>query len=51
MEVSNWGSLLVVIPRPGGGIRLYFDYKCEVNERLVEANYNIRRIDEIINSR
>jgi hypothetical protein len=36
---SDWGSPLVVIPKPDGNVRLRVDYKIGVNERLVNANY------------
>ncbi|XP_046391594.1 uncharacterized protein K02A2.6-like [Ischnura elegans] len=47
---SDWGSPLVVIPKPDGGVRLCVDYKCGVNSRLVASNYPIRRIDEVLHS-
>lgn len=50
VPTSDWGSPLVVIPKPDGGVRLCVDYKCGVNERLVNANYPIRRIDDVLNS-
>ncbi|XP_054260224.1 uncharacterized protein K02A2.6-like [Macrosteles quadrilineatus] len=50
VEASDWGSPLVVIPKPDGGVRLCVDYKCGVNERLIQANHPIRRIDDVIDS-
>jgi hypothetical protein len=50
VATSDWGSPLVVIPKPDGNVRLCVDYKIGVNERLVNANYPIRRIDDILNS-
>ena len=47
---SDWGSPLVVIPKPDGSVRLCVDYKVGVNERLVQANYPIKKIDEVLNS-
>lgn len=47
---SDWGSPLVVIAKPDGGVRLCVDYKCGVNARLVAANHPIRRIDDILHS-
>jgi hypothetical protein len=41
VPTSEWGSPLV-IPKP--------DYKIGVSERLVNANYPTRRIDDILNS-
>lgn len=49
VTLSDWGSPLVVIPKADGGVRLCVDYKIGVNQRLISANYQIRRIDEIIN--
>lgn len=50
VQTSDWGSPLVVIPKPDGGVRLCVDYKCGVNERLVNANHPIRKIDDVLNS-
>ncbi len=50
IATSDWGSPLVIVPKPDGNIRLCVDYKIGVNERLVNANYPIRRIDDILNS-
>lgn len=50
VNLSDWGSPLVVIPKVNGDVRLCVDYKIGVNQRLVSANYPIRRIDEILNS-
>ncbi|XP_017478638.1 PREDICTED: uncharacterized protein K02A2.6-like [Rhagoletis zephyria] len=47
---SDWGSPLVVIPKADGGVRLCVDYKVGVNQRLINAHYPIRKIDEILNS-
>lgn len=47
---SDWGSPLVVIPKADGGVRLCVDYKVGVNQRLVDAHYPIRKIDQIFNS-
>nr|XP_014284056.1 uncharacterized protein K02A2.6-like [Halyomorpha halys] len=47
---SDWGSPLVVIAKPDGGVRLCVDYKCGVNSKLVAANHPIRRIDEVLHS-
>lgn len=50
VERSDWGSPLVIIPKPDGGVRLCVDYKIGVNPQLVSSNYPIRRIDEILNN-
>jgi hypothetical protein len=49
VTTSDWGSPLVTIPKPDGNVRLCVDYKVGVNERLVNANYPIRPIDNILN--
>ena len=33
-----------------GGVRLCVDYKCGVNERIVQANHPIRKIDDVLDS-
>lgn len=50
VNCSDWGSPLVVIPKPDGNVRLCVDYKCGVNERIVQANHPIRRIDDVLSS-
>ena len=47
---SDWGSPLVLIPKADDTVRTCVDYKMTVNKCLVNVNYPIRRIDEIINS-
>lgn len=50
IPLSDWGSPLVVIPKPDGGVRLCVDYKCGVNDRLVSANFPINRIEDVLNN-
>lgn len=50
VAISDWGSPLVCIQKPDGNVRLCVDYKCGVNERLIQANHPIRRIDDVIHS-
>ncbi|KAJ8879504.1 hypothetical protein PR048_020112 [Dryococelus australis] len=50
VETSDWGSPLVVIPKADGGVCLCIDYKADVNERLQDAHYPIRKIDDTLNS-
>ncbi|XP_059227060.1 uncharacterized protein K02A2.6-like isoform X2 [Stomoxys calcitrans] len=50
VNTSNWGSPLVVIPKPDGNVRLCVDYKLCVNPQLEPAHYPIKRIDEIFNT-
>lgn len=47
---SDWGSSQVVIPKADGAVRLCVDYKVGVSQRLVDAHYPIRKIDQIFNS-
>jgi len=50
VNTSDWGSPLVVIPKPDGKVRLCVDYKISVNKKLISANYPIRKIDKILNT-
>lgn len=50
VNTSNWGSPLVVIPKPDGNVRLCVDYKVAVNPQLEAAHYPIRKIDEILHN-
>ncbi|GBN85876.1 Uncharacterized protein K02A2.6 [Araneus ventricosus] len=47
---SDWGSPLVVIPKGDGTVRLCVDYKAGVNDLLMNVNYPIKQIDEVLNS-
>lgn len=49
VTTSDWGSPLVVIPKGDSGVRLCVDYKTGVNKCLINSNYPIRRIDEVLN--
>ncbi|GBM87412.1 Uncharacterized protein K02A2.6 [Araneus ventricosus] len=46
---SDWGSPLVVIPKADGTVRLCVDYKAGVNDLLMNVNYPIKKIDEVLN--
>ncbi|XP_017473895.1 PREDICTED: uncharacterized protein K02A2.6-like [Rhagoletis zephyria] len=50
VNTSNWGSPLVVIPKPNGKVRLCVDYKIAVNPQLEPAHYPITRVDKILNT-
>jgi hypothetical protein len=50
VATSDWGSTLIVIPKPDGNVQLCVDTKIGVNLQLVNANYPIRQIDDILNS-
>ncbi|GBL97386.1 Uncharacterized protein K02A2.6 [Araneus ventricosus] len=47
---SDWGSPLVVIPKGDGTVRLCVDYKAGLNDLLMNVNYPIKKIDEVLNS-
>ncbi|GBO42466.1 hypothetical protein AVEN_45729-1 [Araneus ventricosus] len=47
---SDWGSPLVVIPKGDGTVRLCIDYKAGVNDLLMNINYSIKKIDEVLYS-
>lgn len=51
VDVSDWGSPLVIIPKPDGTVRLCVDYKMHVNPCLKDAHYPIRKIDDILKSK
>lgn len=50
IQISDWGSPLVVIPKPDGGVRLCVDYKVSVNPQLVDAHYPIPKVEDVLNS-
>lgn len=50
VTTSDWGSLLVVIPKSDEEVRLCTDYKIGVNQRLMNSNYPIRRFEKVLNS-
>ncbi|XP_031338193.1 uncharacterized protein K02A2.6-like [Photinus pyralis] len=50
IEVSDWGSPLVIIPKTDNSLRLCVDYKIGVNKQLKSAHYPIRKIDDILNN-
>ena len=50
VKTSDWGSPLVVIPKPDGTVRLCVDYKMGVNQQLVNSSYPIKKVNEILNS-
>ncbi|XP_054280695.1 uncharacterized protein K02A2.6-like [Macrosteles quadrilineatus] len=48
IESCDWGSPLVVVPKPDGTLRLCADYKVTVNPQLYDSHYPIPRIDETL---
>ena len=49
VDHSDWGSPLVVIPKPDGNVRLCVDYKTGVNSQLLPSHYPVPSVDETIN--
>lgn len=50
INLSDWGSPIVIAPKPDGRIRLCVDYKCTVNDQLIDAKFPIPKVDEVIHS-
>lgn len=50
IDCVDWGSPLVVIPKPDGSVRLCVDYKIAVNPQLKDAHYPIPKIEDILSS-
>ncbi|XP_044731858.1 uncharacterized protein K02A2.6-like [Chrysoperla carnea] len=53
IEKSNycqWGSPLVVVPKPGNqGVRICADYKISINPLLLDNRYPIPRVEDLFN--
>jgi len=47
VEYSDWGTPLVPIQKPDGGVRLCADYKVTLNKQLRDDKYPIPRIEEL----
>lgn len=47
VETSEWGTPLVPIPKPNGGIRLCADYKVSINKYLVDNKHPLPRVEEV----
>lgn len=46
----QWGSPLVVVPKPGNqGVRLCADYKVSINPLLLENHYPIPKVEDLFN--
>lgn len=50
VETSDWGSPLVVVPKPDGKLRLCADYKVTANPQLVDAPYPLPQITEVLHT-
>ncbi|XP_043227351.1 uncharacterized protein K02A2.6-like [Amphibalanus amphitrite] len=48
IEYSDWGTPLVVVPKPGGGIRICGDYKCTVNPQLEVPKHPMPTLEDIL---
>ena len=48
IEYSDWGTPLVVVPKPGGGVRLCGDYKCTVNPQLEVPKTPMPSLEDIL---
>ena len=48
IEYSDWGTPLVVVPKPGGGVRLCGDYKCTVNPQLAVPKTPMPSLEDIL---
>lgn len=46
-EHSEWGTPLVIVPKPNKSIRICADYKVTVNSQLHDSRYPIPRIEDI----
>lgn len=50
IDISEWGSPLVIIPKADGGVRLCVDYKVGVNKKLPSSHYPIKKTQDLLNS-
>ena len=48
-DYTEWGTPIVVIPKPDGSVRICADYKVTVNPQLKDSGYPIPRIEDIFN--
>ena len=48
IEYSDWGTPLVVVPKPGGGVRLCGDYKCTVNPQLETPKTPMPSLEDVL---
>nr|XP_042905471.1 uncharacterized protein K02A2.6-like [Parasteatoda tepidariorum] len=49
IDVSEWGTPLVVVPKHDGTIRICADFKVTINSQLQNARHPIPRIEDIFN--
>jgi len=50
VDTSDWGSPLVVIPKPDGNVRICVDYKPTLNQQLEDSHYPIPNIEEALHN-
>lgn len=49
VEYSQWGTPLVIVPKPNGTVRLCADNKNTVNKQLCKLNYPIPKVEDLFN--
>ena len=50
MDVNEWATPLVCVPKAGGTVRLCGDYKVTVNKVIHTGQYHIPTPDEVFNN-
>ncbi|XP_031635639.1 uncharacterized protein K02A2.6-like [Contarinia nasturtii] len=50
VDNADWGTPLVIIPKPNGELRICGDYKVTINRFLIDYKYPLPRIDQIFAS-
>ncbi|XP_043208414.1 uncharacterized protein K02A2.6-like [Amphibalanus amphitrite] len=48
IEYSDWATPLVVVPKPGGGVRLCGDYKHTVNKQLDVPQHPMPNLEDML---
>lgn len=49
VDISEWGTPIVVVPKADGSVRICADYKVTVNKQLYDSRHPIPRIEDIFN--
>lgn len=50
VKSSEWATPLVVVPKPGGKVRICGDYSVSVNPQVTVEHYPLPRVDEVFNN-